>query len=691
VPVSDGGNIPPLQEVDSLKVFSEGDSIGILKSVWLSLSVVLGVVSLASSQDFYAGTCEEISGSDADLTSETAIFIIEDRVAFDMLASGNVSDESFSLPEVKFLITDIRTDCPKLYFINSNAYEYHWIFFGEGLGWHIDLLSFNSRTYTDRNRMLIAGSVIAHDRYTASDSSTGIFTIEFWPSDPIHADDAAMACRLVNAGMAFAEGRIIYHPTGQTQMRIFGEEKAAFEAEGIPVIFTSELFEGVDYAALNPGTACGMLTDGSSSGTFSARDIVVFQTIPNDISHVAGIITTIPQTPLSHINLKAIQNHTPNIYIPDFTETQEFQALLGNYVRLTALPEGYSIEEVSFFEAMIWLESVRPDTVTVLTSVVTDNRIGDLEDIRLADSEIFGAKAAGLGELTRCLPSSAHPFGCAVPFSYYHMFMKHNNLYSAVDSLMALPDFSSTAELREEMLSDLRRRIIASEIPAWMIDSLSTVTSLFEPGVPLRCRSSTNNEDLPGFNGAGLYSSYTHRADEGHISETIKQVWAGMWNFRAFEEREFYRIDHSSAAMGVVIHPSYRDELANGVAVTQNIFNPFVTGFYVNVQVGEDMVTNPDSQSIPEEFLITEQNMIGTPVREIQYINLSNRLSNGETVLSEEQIDQFAEYLNRIHDHFARMYGYENDDIEFAMEIEFKITSDGVLIVKQARPWVSGG
>ena len=164
-----------------------------------------------------------------------------------------------------------------------------------------------------------------------------------------------------------------------------------------------------------------------------------------------------------------------------------------------------------------------------------------------------------------------------------------------------------------------------------------------------------------------------------------------MWNFRAFEEREFYRIDHSSAAMGVVIHPSYRDELANGVAVTQNIFNPFVTGFYVNVQVGEDMVTNPDSQSIPEEFLITEQNMTGTLVREIQYINLSNRLSNGETVLSEVQINQFAEYLNRIHDHFARMYGYENDDIEFAMEIEFKITSDGVLIVKQARPWVSGG
>jgi pyruvate, water dikinase len=655
------------------------------------LSAILAVSSQASSQDFYAGTCEEVSVSDAGLVSETAIFNIEDRAAFDMLASGTESDESFILPEVKFLITDIRTDCPRLYFINSNAFEYHWIFYGEGLGWYLDLYSFNSRTYTDQNRLLIAGSVIAHDRYSEIGGSSGIFTIEFWPSDPIHADDAAMACRLVNAGMAFAEGRILYHPTGQTQVRIYEEERDSFESEGVPVIFTSELFEGVDYAALNPGTACGILIDGSSSGTYSARDIVVFRTIPNDISHVAGIITTIPQTPLSHINLKAIQNHTPNVYIPGFTEAQEFRSLLGKYVRLTALPGGYSIEEISFLEAMNWLESVRPDSVTILASVLTDDRIGALEDIRLADSDIYGAKAAGLGELTRCLPSAGHPDGCAVPFSYYHIFMEYNNLYSAFDSLMALPEFGSNAELREEMLRSFRRRVRAGELPGWMMDSLSVLASCFEPGVPLRCRSSTNNEDLPGFNGAGLYSSYTHREDEGHISETIKQVWAGMWNFRAFEEREFYRIDHSSAAMGVVVHPSYRDELANGVAVTRNIFNPFVTGFYVNVQVGDDMVTNPDSQSIPEEFLITEQNLTGTPVREIQYINLSNRVRDGETVLSEEQIDRLAEYLSRIHDHFARLYGYDRDDIEFAMEIEFKITSDGVLIVKQARPWVSGG
>ena len=103
----------------------------------------------------------------------------------------------------------------------------------------------------------------------------------------------------------------------------------------------------------------------------------------------------------------------------------------------------------------------------------------------------------------------------------------------------------------------------------------------------IRCRSSTNNEDLEGFNGAGLYDSYTHRPDEGDLSKTVKQVWASLWNLRAFDEREFHRIDHLAAAMGVLVHPNFDDEVANGVAVTKNPFDPNWPGFYVNVQVGE--------------------------------------------------------------------------------------------------------
>ena len=82
----------------------------------------------------------------------------------------------------------------------------------------------------------------------------------------------------------------------------------------------------------------------------------------------------------------------------------------------------------------------------------------------------------------------------------------------------------------------------------------------FPEDTKLRYRSSTNNEDLPGFNGAGLYDSKTQKPSETEddgIDKSLKQVYASMWNFRAFTEREFHRIDHSAAAMGVVVHPNY--------------------------------------------------------------------------------------------------------------------------------------
>ena len=57
--------------------------------------------------------------------------------------------------------------------------------------------------------------------------------------------------------------------------------------------------------------------------------------------------------------------------------------------------------------------------------------------------------------------------------------------------------------------------------------------------------------------------------------------------------------------------------------------------------------------------------------------------------MSNAQIGQLRRHLQDIHDHFEGLYNPEPDE-PFAMEIEFKITSDDVLSIKQARPWVFG-
>ncbi len=137
--------------------------------------------------------------------------------------------------------------------------------------------------------------------------------------------------------------------------------------------------------------------------------------------------------------------------------------------------------------------------------------------------------------------------------------------------------------------------------------------------------------------------------------------------------------------MGVLVHPNFEAEQSNGVAVSRNIFDPRWIGYYVNVQVGEDLVTNPNSASIPEELLIAR--LAGANQYETQYIRSSNQIAAGERVLSQSHLLELADRLGAINRHFAPLYGTTFSDPDFALEIEFKVTADGELAIKQVRPW----
>ena len=95
------------------------------------------------------------------------------------------------------------------------------------------------------------------------------------------------------------------------------------------------------------------------------------------------------------------------------------------------------------------------------------------------------------------------------------------------------PAFQNDINFRIDRLKMFRDDIKDAPMPQWMMDQLQAMHDDFPVGTKVvRCRSSTNNEDLPGFSGAGLYTSKTQHLDEGHISKSIKQVYASMWNFR---------------------------------------------------------------------------------------------------------------------------------------------------------------
>lgn len=255
----------------------------------------------------------------------------------------------------------------------------------------------------------------------------------------------------------------------------------------------------------------------------------------------------------------------------------------------------------------------------------------------------------------------------------------------------------TSAERRENLLKDFRKKIKDAKVPAWMEEALERERKRFSAQTPLRCRSSTNNEDLVGFSGAGLYESYTHRPDEGKLAKTVKQVWASLWLKRAFDERQYHKIDHLSAAMAVLVHPNFDDEKVNGVAVAKNLFIPHAPGFSVNVQVGEDLVTNPEEGSLPEELQLMVHPFVNTC--ETTVIRRSNRVPAGARVMTDEQAADLAAKLVKVQEHFLKLYHPElkprarppltpGMNEQFSIEVEFKITKEGRLVIKQARPWV---
>ena len=591
-------------------------------------------------------------------------------------ASVDLSDGALAVPDkqtydtlaiyrtVKFILLGWDTDRPSLYFINAKQHPNHQTFLDDrGIERNQALLG--RITYRS-----VGSEEIFHFRVRANPSFVFV--------DRVYT--------LLAASMPLLDDNLTFHilnyqlPDLQPELPLFRESR-------INLVFDDDLFAGTNFLALNPGEGYGRLQALEPDDRPHPRDIVLYEALPNELPRVAGIISAVPQTPLSHVHLRAVQDGIPNAFIRDALDDRDIAPLIGGYVRYTVTENGWELRAVTPAEVEAHYESSRPAHTQTPQRDLSVTGITPLSEIGFEDWTAFGVKAANLAVLgTLGFPEGTVPDGFAIPFYFYDEFMKTHGFYDDVKEMLADEDFQTDFETQDDRLDDLRDDIKDAETPQWIIDALTAMHATYPAGQSLRYRSSTNNEDLQRFNGAGLYDSKTQHPEETEedgISKSLKQVFASLWTFRAFTEREFHRIDHLAAAMGVLVHPNYSDELANGVAVSFDPIRDQDGDYYVNVQLGEDLVTNPEAHSVPEELLLYRNggySILGT----------SNLVEPGELLMSDAQLTQLRGHLEVIHDQFKGLYNPAAGD-PFAMEIEFKITSENILAIKQARPWVFGG
>ncbi len=603
------------------------------------------------------------------LDFEMGVAEIPDRESFEKLSyqGPEVARDAYlaDLEFVKFVIDKENPNDHKVYFMNTQNHRAHppWM----------RMVGINSRE---------RGAITYLPRLTNPSGTAGLYVIDFQPNDSYAFEDIQRIQNLLIGKMPLLKGRVAFHPL-QGNLSRYQQEKGKYEKANLAVHLDSDLYRNIAFLPLNTAKSFGRLRIMDDTARPSPQDIVVYKTLPNQMPRVAGVITEMRQTPLSHVNLRAVQDQIPNAYVKDAASQKDIQSLDGKLVQYEVTPQGYKIQPATRTEVNRHLRDSRPKKSQTPPRNLSVQKIQPLSQIEFEQSDSFGGKTANLATLQRLkLRDGAIPNGFGVPFYFYDQFMQHNGLYDEVERIVSLASDDPEPDVIRRELSGLQNKIKQGEMPPWMLTALDDTQSKFPAGSSIRCRSSTNSEDLPGFSGAGLYDSCTHKPDEGHLADSIKQVFASLWNFRAFEERQFFRINHQKSAMGVLLHPNFQDEQLNGVAVTDDILYETEGNYYVNTQIGEDLVTNPDRESSAEEMLLGWYKRDGQ-----EMIRESMDAGDRGRLLSNSQIDELREALGRIHYGFEKRY-QPDEGAPFAMEIEFKVTREGDLVIKQARPWV---
>jgi hypothetical protein len=663
---------------------------------------------------------------------------------------GGLSTSGRSL---KFLIDNRTPSARSTSFINGNfrvngsvppSAKYHYDFARQRYGISDTVARFNETTYFSETKRFYAGNI---QTYKLGAAQELVYAVQFYPDDVIKEASLLEALRTLKAAITIPGAKLAFVATGPQQtFATIGREAAAL---GVSLMTIDQVLGDIKFVPLNVGEAWGVLRIFPADvNLLRPSDLPVFDDLPLDLSVVAGTITRAYQDINSHVNLKAKERNTPNMVLRDAgPENAQLAALADQPVHLVVTNEGFTLEATT--QAMVDQKlAEKLSGAWVALPIADETRLLSFDELCPTASagcfdwsKTMGGKTTGLGFLVGALgrtttPNTASatygydlsPRGFGIPVKYYRDFVnapENTALRAKLDELVAAEKGGNLAPAeRNALVAEAQALFYRAFVPGTLVADVTARLAAVLPGVDkFKFRSSATSEDVPNFNGAGLYDSFSielgkkDNPDLSCVIETesdgvvtklkikpktvqcgIKAVYASLWNARALVERTFGRLDHATAGMGVTINPSYGDEQANAVMVTRVSGTDAIYGYTLSIQKGENLVTNPLPGTITE-FDVAAFSDPGRPARITTTRYAKPTLEEPvmtTTILTNERMLQLVDIAKTVETTYCRSKSsyfpggscssvHLDANKPTSLDMEVKILPDGNIQFKQVR------
>lgn len=640
---------------------------------------------------------------------------------------GGTSDDPnpFTAPTVvRFVKFAILLDhLPRVHFQDSRSYAFHYHFATERLdpfaGMSIE--EFNAASLTRQGQRVVLGAVL----FAPEANEYGIQFVgqEAYPREMIRLLYQAVE----NSITASDDVQGFYMPTFE-QADTAESERAWLARNGVEVSSARRWYDGD--ACYASGWAlgrvnfvpAGQIQEAYLAGNLLPTDILLTDGVPAEVPYVAGIISTAPATPNSHVAILAQSYHIPFVYLASEEDQNQLHGLAAEnaeivvraqesfegceikVIDVTAAPSGYKQE----------LLDLKQPRELELTPIISRGTIAvtDLREITPEEIGSVGGKAANFGFLRRVIPDRS-PDAMAFTFDlwteYLDQVLPETNTTLRSEIARRLEPFSWPPDISalDSALREIRDLIkdTADFNPRQQAAILASLAR-FDESRKLRFRSSTNVEDSANFIGAGLYDSFSGciaddidgddgpshcdptKSKERGVFRAMRKVYASFYNLNAYLERLRHAVDESTVGMAILVHHSFPDEIeaANGVATSRlsgSTSFRFCNTTMVS-QTGATSITNPSGGSQPEIVDAEAYRSTSFQGTDFHHRQRSSLLRLGEdTVMRwEDDYDQLSDDFFALclawQEHIGGING-------FTLEFEFKKLTDGSLVIKQVR------